>query len=119
VARPNVVTTLPGVEFARIAPAGFAILAALWQASQSLQCDFQITSGTDGQHSGPTDPHYTGEAYDIRTLGLPAGMAAKLAAFLANELGAAFYVLHEMPGDTPQTTGEHLHVQRAKGTVYP
>ncbi len=32
-----------------------------------MKVDLTITSGTDGAHSGPGDPHYHGEAYDVRS----------------------------------------------------
>ena len=43
------------------------ILDALQRASESLSLTLTITSGTDGEHSGPNDPHHLGFAYDVRS----------------------------------------------------
>jgi hypothetical protein len=104
----------PGVEFQVIAPGGFRILAALDMAAQALNHDITITSGTDGQHSGPDDPHHRGEAYDVRTHDLPDKQA------LLNELNdllgtTAFYAFIEDAG----TENEHIHCQVTRGTVFP
>ena len=56
-------SALPTARFDRIAPAGFELLRAL----ASVGYDFVITSGTDGAHSGPDDPHHLGCAYDVRS----------------------------------------------------
>jgi len=103
----------PGVEFA-FHPAGFKILEALKQASKSLGVNLTITSGSDGVHSGPRDPHKSGEAYDIRTKDLTPQTKAKLLDFLKIHLGPRFYAFLEAPG----TLNEHIHCQRAKGTTY-
>lgn len=103
----------PGVEFT-FHPAGFKILEALRQASKTLRTNFTITSGSDGAHSGPADPHKTGEAYDIRTKDLTPQGKAKLLDFLKVTLGPRFYAFLEAPG----TQNEHIHCQRAKGTTY-
>ena len=63
----GVITTKEGVLFQKIAPAGFRILSAIDQVSQALSVNLVITSGTDGEHSGPNDPHHRGEAFDVRS----------------------------------------------------
>lgn len=55
------------VRFDVIAPAGFRLLAALDNLSRDWPSDIFLTSGTDGAHSGPTDPHKRGCAYDVQT----------------------------------------------------
>ena len=55
------------VKFATIAPAGFRILAAASELAKDWPEDIFITSGTDGIHSGPTDPHLRGSGYDFQT----------------------------------------------------
>lgn len=103
----------PGVTFV-YHPAGFRILEAAKHVSAALGFDLTITSGSDGVHSGPTDPHYTGKAYDFRLKTLaPEERLAVVAGFTA-ELGKAFFVFHEAAG----TSNEHLHVQPVKGTTY-
>lgn len=104
----------PGVEFAVIAPGGFVLLSAIQRAAASLSHDLTITSGTDGVHSGPNDPHHRGEAYDVRTNDLPDKQAAleALQGFLPTDL---FFSFIEDPG----TVNEHIHCQVRKGTVYP
>ena len=60
------------VEFAVIRPAGFRILGALDHVARAWVRDLWLTSGTEGVHSknpdgtpNLTDPHKTGEAYDL------------------------------------------------------
>lgn len=117
-------------SFARIQPAGFRILAALDTATRALGVDLEITCGTEDH--APDDPHSTGEAYDVRTRGLPVAMVLKVLAFLRQMLPEAYFtVLLETPQAftdpalasaqyvNPHATGQHLHIQRRKGTTYP
>lgn len=101
----------PGVTFV-YAPSGFRILEALKLVSRNLKVDVTITSGSDGAHSSPADPHYFGGAYDLRTHDLPDKQ--KLLTELLAELGPAFTGFIENPG----LAAEHIHVQRKYGTVY-
>lgn len=103
----------PGVTFA-FHPAGFRILEALKVVSLALGCDLTITSGSDGKHSGPGDPHKSGCAYDIRTHDLTPDQKHTVLAGLQAELGPKFYVFLEAPG----SPNEHLHAQRKKSTAY-
>ena len=102
-----------GVTFGPIAPGGFRILWALEQVADYISHDITITSGTDGEHSGPDDPHHRGEAYDVRSHDLPDKQLALKR--LQDELGARFYAFLE----DPDTENEHIHCQVAKGTTYP
>lgn len=105
----------PGVEFAVVAPAGFLILQAVKAASRVLKVDLTITSGTDGKHSGPTDPHKTGEAFDIRSRGVdPETKALVLNAVMGELPPLRFYGFLEGAG----TANEHFHIQRSKGTTF-
>ena len=120
----GVVRVKPGVEFATIAPGGFCILSAIEQtakkvllsdAGEPISQDLEITSGTDGEHSGPNDPHKRGEAYDVRSHDLGA-LKEKVIANITGILGwDHFYAFIEAPG----TPNEHFHIQVKKGTVYP
>jgi len=103
-----------GVEFAVIAPAGFRILAALEHVAQHINHDLTITSGTDGVHSGPNDPHYRGEAYDVRTSDLPdkATALARIMEFLGEETFFGFI-------EEYLAAGEHIHIQLRQGMHYP
>lgn len=65
-----VVYVKTGVKFDRILPAGFRLLSAIDQTSRRLGFPLTITCGTE-LHP-PTDPHSTGEAYDVRSSGIPA-----------------------------------------------
>jgi hypothetical protein len=104
-----------GVEFTVIAPAGFLILQALKLASSRLSVDLTITSACDGVHSGPADPHHTGEAYDIRSHDFPAALRPTvLVSILAGLDPVHFFGFLEAPG----TDNEHFHFQRAKGTTF-
>lgn len=103
-----------GVLFTVIAPAGFRILAAIDAASQQLGYDLTITSACDGEHSGPDDPHHTGEAYDVRSHDCPDKDEA-FATIMKPLPVESFWGFLEDPG----TENEHFHIQRKKGTVYP
>ena len=108
----------PGVVFTpQLPPAGARILEVLKRATQSYGVDVTITSAADGVHSGPTDPHYTGEAFDLRTHDLTAAQKSRL----LNDLWAGlyreprqFYAFLE----APNTPNEHIHVQRRNGVIY-
>lgn len=112
----SVVRVKPGVLFIIIAPGGFRMLAAVDQAADKSEFDLTITSACDGEHSGPSDPHHRGEAYDLRTHDL--GIAQKqslldlVMSFLDKE---RFYGFIE----SPNTDNEHIHIQVRKGTTYP
>ena len=111
----GVVRVKPGVEFAVIAPGGFELLAAITLAASSLGYDLTITSGTDGVHSGPNDPHHRGEAYDVRSHDLPDPAVALQQIQLHLIDLERFFAFIEDPG----TDNEHIHCQVKKGTTYP
>jgi len=104
-----------GVLFTIIAPGGFRILSAVDQTALALDLDLVITSGCDGVHSGPGDPHHSGNAYDIRSHDLTSDQKDKVLVWLIKLLGPAFYVFLE----SPNTDNEHFHAQVKKGTIYP
>jgi hypothetical protein len=110
----NVVRTKPGVEFSIIAPGGFKILSAIVAVAEKLGHDLTITSGTDGEHSGPNDPHHRGEAYDVRVHDLP-DPTLVLQTLQAELDHTQFFSFLEDPG----SENEHLHVQVKKGTTCP
>jgi hypothetical protein len=104
-----------GVEFAVIAPAGFLILEALKTASKTLAFDLTLTSGTDGVHSGPMDPHHLGNAYDVRSHDLAPDARAKVVDAVMAGLGwQHFFGFLEAPG----TPDEHFHFQSKRGTTF-
>lgn len=111
----NVVRVKDGVQFTKIAPAGFTILAALSYAATTLGCDLTITSACDGEHSGPDDPHHTGEAYDIRTHGLAVDKKIVLNT-IWEALGKKYFFGWI---ENENEDNEHIHFQRAKETIYP
>ncbi len=112
----NVVRVKPGVEFAVIAPGGFAILSAFQQTAVRCALDLEITSGTDGEHSGPADPHKRGEAYDLRSHDLTPQQKTSVLNSVMTDLGwECFYGFLEDAG----TADEHFHFQVKKGTTYP
>lgn len=108
----------PGVQFV-YHPAGFRILEAVKQVARTLGINVTITSGSDGLHSGPSDPHKTGEAYDLRTHDLAPAVTQALLQGIQHTLGEdlpgrQFYTFLEAPG----TPNEHIHSQRRNGTTY-
>lgn len=108
----------PGVTFV-YHPAGFRILEAVRKVAGTLGINVTITSGADGAHSGPGDPHHTGEAYDLRTHDLTPGAKLDLLRGIQHELGEdqpgrQFFTFLEAAG----TPNEHIHTQRRNSTVY-
>lgn len=107
-----------GVDFGTsLAPAGAQILDLLKRLVVTYDFDITITSARDGDHSGPLDPHKTGEAFDLRTNDLSSGQKSRL----LNDLQAGlyreprrFYAFLENPG----APTEHIHVQRRNATTY-
>ena len=107
-----------GVDFGpSLAPAGARILEILKSLVGSYPFDVTITSARDGVHSGPADPHHTGQAFDLRTNTLSDEQKATLLADLRRLLYRTprkFYAFLEAPG----APHEHIHCQRRKGIVY-
>ena len=107
-----------GVDFGTVfAPAGARLLEAIKQVAQDMTFDVVITSAADGAHSGPADPHHTGEAFDLRTHHLQEAQKRLLLASLRTCLyrkPRRFYVVLEAAG----AVNEHIHCQKRKGTTY-
>lgn len=118
----------PGVKFTPIAPAGFRILGALERTARGLNIELTITCGSEAHEL--TDPHTTGQAYDLRTHDLTNEQKQRVLACVLDELrdGIADVVTETSGGlatlgffgwiEHPGTDAEHLHVQRRKGTIY-
>lgn len=112
----GVTTTKEGVLFQKIAPSGFRILSAIDQTAWNLGIDLEITAGTNGTHSGPNDPHYRGEAYDLHSKSYTPDLKQQIFEAIMSLLGFdRFYGFLEDEG----TPNEHWHFQRKKGTAYP
>lgn len=112
----GVTKTKEGVLFVKIAPGGFRILSAIDQTSAALSVDLVITSGTDGEHSGPNDPHHRGEAFDVRSQGYSAELKQQILDGIMRRLGfERFYGFLE----AKDTANEHFHFQVKKGITYP
>jgi hypothetical protein len=119
-------SALPTAVFAVIAPAGFRLLAALEEASLVTKLDLVITSGTDGTHSGPDDPHHLGCAYDVRSHTFTPEQKQMLLSYVMDVLGQPvedsgglltdkFFGWLEHAGEP----GEHFHFQKRHGVEYP
>lgn len=105
----------PGVLFDIIAPAGYIILSTLKTVAAKDVVPIIITSGTDDDHSGPTDPHKLGEAYDVRSQNMSHLQKAEFMDELDFQLGRIrFYYFLEADG----LNYEHFHIQRRKRTVF-
>jgi len=113
----GVVRVKDGVEFKVIAPGGFRILRAIDTVADKCSVDLTITSGTDGMHSGPDDPHHRGEAYDIRSQNLGPTTKETVLNALRSLLDATgrFYTFLEAEA----TSNEHFHAQVKRGTTFP
>lgn len=111
----GVVRVKPGVRFDVIKEAGFWILGAIQSVARKRGIVLRITSGTDGTHSGPTDPHKLGEAYDVGSQE-HGDQKHDILADIILELGTEhFFCFLEDEG----TANEHFHCQRKKGTTFP
>jgi hypothetical protein len=97
-----------------LAPAGARILDVLKRIVSGYSFDVTITSGRDGEHSGPADPHHKGEAFDLRSKDLTLVQKRQLVEDLSTGLGKRFFAFVEQP----RTPNEHIHVQRKRATVY-
>jgi hypothetical protein len=118
----------PACEFARIAPAGFRIIAALDHCTQVIAHDLTITAGTNDHTTGR---HPLGEAFDVRTRDLLPAQILRVRQVLQSVLGPRFTVLYETPTKptdpmlvdiatiNPEASAPHFHVQAKKGTTYP
>ena len=112
------------VLFEPMPPAGQAILDALAKVAGTLSFDLVVTSGADGTHSGPSDPHHSGNAYDVRSHDLINKQDILTA--VMTELGqpspsSGGYVTAKFFGwlEQADTDNEHFHFQLRRGQVYP
>lgn len=108
-----------GVDFgSTLAPAGARILGVLKRLAPTYDFDITITSARDGVHSGPDDPHHSGEAFDVRSNGLNSLQVARLLHDVQVGLYTAtprrFYAFYEAAG----APNAHIHIQRRSGTIY-
>lgn len=117
------------VTFRMGPPGGFRILGALTGLAFFLGHDVTISCGSDSHPAA--DHHSTGEAFDVRTIGLDDETIKRMLLWLRQDLGPLFTVLHERPVDVesgplaglvtvnPHASGQHIHCQVKLGTVYP
>lgn len=112
----GVVRVKDGVEFTVIAPGGFRMLSAFDQVAGHNTFDLTVSSACDGEHSGPADPHHSGNAYDIRSHDFTPDQKDSVLSGIMGILGwERFYGFLEDAG----TDNEHFHFQVKKGTEYP
>jgi hypothetical protein len=119
------------------APFGIVMVAtvvatAFAMAAATLGRDLTITSGTDGEHSGPNDPHHRGHALDVRSHDVPADLKGRVLALVMEELqrvsardGADAALVATSGGwacglyfgflEAPGRPHEHFHVQLRRG----
>jgi hypothetical protein len=121
----NYVSFLPTVQI-KPSPAGAALLWALHQTAQELGRDLVVTSGNDGTHSGPADPHFAGNAFDVRSHDMDpsakdAFVRSVLSCFGLIQASSGGYVTDDFFGWLEDAGGanEHYHFQLRKGHVYP
>ena len=95
----------PGVAFVW-APA----MARILEAARALDLPFAvtITSGSDGVHSGPADPHHAGAAIDFRTHDLTPAQTNEFLIRLQGSLGPKFYAFLESPGTPNEPASPNL-----------
>jgi hypothetical protein len=104
-------------------------LAAFQDGCEAFHEDWLVTCGAEGHP--PSDPHSSGEAFDIGVLMWNPPQVVERYHWLVNRLGSLFYCQYERPDNSivpalaaievvnPNATGPHFHCQRARGTVYP
>lgn len=116
--------TKPGVQYTIIAPGGQKILDALKIVCSKKDFNLTVTSACDGIHSGPADPHHSGNAYDVRSKDVEDKQGVLLA--VMSELGAPTpssggYVTEKFFGwlEQADTDNEHFHFQLRHGQTYP
>lgn len=116
--------------------AGAHILTAFARAAAVLGRDLTVTSGSDGTHSGPADPHHRGNALDVRSKDLEPAQKTRVLAIVMQELqrvslsyGADGGMVNASGGrvagiffgflEAPGTINEHFHVQLRRGRTLP
>lgn len=105
------------VRFDELTEAGLLMLNTLRILAARLPIDaVWITAAMNGIHSGPADPHYHGNAFDVRTHNFPTRADRFMFCDrLLAALGPLFFAFVEDP-DAPN---EHIHVQVKNGCTYP
>lgn len=126
----------PGVTLDPLNVGGAHILVALAETARELGLALTITSGTDGTHSGPGDPHYRGEAFDVRSHGLTTEQQGAVLQLTMHTLAAITQVYGADPAlqftsgglacdlffgflEAANTPNEHFHFQVRNGRTVP
>ena len=123
----SVLRVKDGVQFAKIDTGGLRIIAELVHVAQALDTDIWITSGTEGVHSGPEDPHPQGRAYDAD---VEPHDTAKLQEIVQTLMGCLGIIVTAQDGgwvtekffgwiEAAGTPNEHAHIQVRHGVIYP
>ena len=120
----GVVLVKEGVQFTRIAPGGFRLLAAIEHTARELDHDLTVTCACEGHE--PTDPHPQGKAYDIRISDLAPQQPHQVLQAVLNDvqIGALDEVTPVSKGFATmhfygQIEVDHIHVQQRRGVEYP
>ena len=123
----GIVNVSAGVQFAVVDPAGIRILRAFDTVAEGEPFDLTITSGTDGVHSGPADPHHRGQAYDLRSHDFAEPQKSNVLRWIMLELGTdpqpssgglitdKFFGWIEQAG----SPNEHYHFQLRRDVSFP
>ena len=108
--------TKDGVDYGPkgLAPAGQLIYDTVKTLAVGYPFNMTVTSARDGKHSGPNDPHYRGEALDLRSKHLTPDEKKRVLTDIQTILYKAprrFYAFLEDEGGI----GEHFHCQLRNG----
>lgn len=106
--------------------AGTVLLWAFQQWVNEARQDITVTSGADGTHSGPDDPHFYGRAFDVRShdfsIIAKGSFVQKVLSYLGDPqpkdggyVTAYFFGWLEQSGQD----NEHFHFQLRRGMSYP
>ena len=126
----------PSVRFEHQTIGGACLIAALFWAAHRCPFDLVITSGSDGEHSGPDDPHHMGNAFDVRSHDLRLEdkqlvlhLAMGFLAELTDQFGVDARVVNASDGlatglffgylEDVGSKNEHYHWQVRKGKSLP
>lgn len=121
----NAVSYLPTVKLVP-SSAGTLLLWAFQQWVNETGQGLTVTSGADGEHSGPDDPHHSGNAFDVRSHNFALDEKESFVRKVLNYLGdpqpsSGGYVTQYFFGwiENKGEPNEHAHFQLRHGMTYP
>lgn len=87
----------PGARLDKLTIGGACLLAALARTASYLPFDLMVTSGTDGVHPAPDNPHAAGNALDVRSQDLPTDQVDRVLRLVMGDLAMLTMQLQASP----------------------